>query len=622
MARATAVNTLQFNIGQVVGSALSVLVLSISGPTPAFALNTVSFAGPIVSMYLLRRVPLHDVRPKGGLLGSTRDGLRFVLASQTLLALLAGVALSNGAVEALRTLAPTMSSRALDEPTSSAGVLVTCFSIGATVGLLGFSWVSRRLRPDRVLQMSFLMQAVGLFVLAAAPNLVVAAIGAVPIGVGFALNIPVLSASMQLISPDEMRGRVMSMFSTIHLGLRPRLRPDRRGARLATAGARQCRPARGLPPCRLPPGRPDGPRRAAHGRRPGKPMTRWKGPPNDDERTSVGPVPHRAGQGAPGPQQAGARYGFGRRAAVLSVDNYRAAVGDERLPLLEAVELWPNASGLAGWEALDNIAVLFAHAREAGVPIIHITGMAEEDTGVPGWSSRRGGRAKALRDDEAQRDRHRRRYDIVEQAAPLPGEVVLTKTAPSAFFGTPLVAHLLSQGIDTLIVVGEAVSGCVRATVVDGCSNRLNMIVVEDCVYDRHEATARNEPVRHRPEVRRRHRPGRGAGVPRRRRRRRRGDRARARPRARPRARAPLAQRGDRGRDAGRLARHRARPAAGGERSRARSASTSCPGTSWPEPARRSSTRPAPRWSPASPAPSTSWSPSATATSARATTPG
>lgn len=183
------------------------------------------------------------------------------------------------------------------------------------------------------------------------------------------------------------------------------------------------------------------------------------------------------------------RYGFGRRAAVLSVDNYRAAVGDERLPLLEAIEHWPNASGPAGWEALDRIAVLFAHARAAGVPILHITGMAEEDTGIPGWSSRRGGRAKAVRDDEAQRDRHRRRYDIVEQAAPLPGEVVLTKTAPSAFFGTPLLAHLLCQGIDTLIVIGEAVSGCVRATVVDGCSNRLNMIVVEDCVYDRHEAT-------------------------------------------------------------------------------------------------------------------------------------
>jgi hypothetical protein len=35
--------------------------------------------------------------------------------------------------------------------------------------------------------------------------------------------------------------------------------------------------------------------------------------------------------------------------------------------------------------------------------------------------------------------------------------------------------------------LSEAVSGCVRATVVDGCSYRLNMIVVEECVYDQHE---------------------------------------------------------------------------------------------------------------------------------------
>jgi maleamate amidohydrolase len=181
-------------------------------------------------------------------------------------------------------------------------------------------------------------------------------------------------------------------------------------------------------------------------------------------------------------------YGFGRRAAVLSVDNYRAAIGDEPMPLLQAIELWPNSTGEAGWEALAHIAELLAHARRAAMPIIHVTGLAEEDSGIPGWSARRGGRGAKQRDPAAQ-DRHQRRYDIAPQAAPLPGEVVLRKTAPSAFFGTPLLAHLVSEGIDTLIVVGEAVSGCVRATVVDGCSYRLNMIVVEECTYDRHEAS-------------------------------------------------------------------------------------------------------------------------------------
>src|SRR5680860_46161 len=83
----------------------------------------------------------------------------------------------------------------------------------------------------------------------------------------------------------------------------------------------------------------------------------------------------------------------------------------------------------------------------------------------------------------------RRRYEIVEQAAPVPGEVVLRKTAPSAFFGTPLMSHYNSLGIDTLIVCGESTSGCVRASVIDARSYRFNVIVVEECVYDRHEAS-------------------------------------------------------------------------------------------------------------------------------------
>jgi nicotinamidase-related amidase len=172
---------------------------------------------------------------------------------------------------------------------------------------------------------------------------------------------------------------------------------------------------------------------------------------------------------------------------VLSVDNYRAVVGDRPEPLMEGIKDWPSNTGLVGWAALSQIEILLAAARDADLPVIHVTGMAVEDTGVHGWAARRRGLLGPIERDAAQQDRHDRRYDIVEQAAPLPGEVVLTKTAPSAFFGTPLMAHLSLNHIDTLIVCGEAVSGCVRATVVDGCSYRLHMIVVEECVYDQHE---------------------------------------------------------------------------------------------------------------------------------------
>jgi nicotinamidase-related amidase len=175
--------------------------------------------------------------------------------------------------------------------------------------------------------------------------------------------------------------------------------------------------------------------------------------------------------------------GFGQRAAVLSVDNYRSVVGDTPEPLLDSIKKWPKSTGMAGWAALGHIAELFQTARECDVPIIHVTALAEEESGFPSWS-----RAIPRLDSPDARDRYRRRFDFVPQASPIPGEAVFRKTAPSAFFGTPLAAYLNHGGIDTLIVCGESASGCVRASVVDGCSYRLRMIVVEDCVYDRHES--------------------------------------------------------------------------------------------------------------------------------------
>ena len=67
--------------------------------------------------------------------------------------------------------------------------------------------------------------------------------------------------------------------------------------------------------------------------------------------------------------------------------------------------------------------------------------------------------------------------------------MTILKSAPSAFWGTPLAGVLTGLGVDTVIVAGESTSGCVRASVVDGKTSRLKMVVPEECVFDRHEAT-------------------------------------------------------------------------------------------------------------------------------------
>ena len=180
--------------------------------------------------------------------------------------------------------------------------------------------------------------------------------------------------------------------------------------------------------------------------------------------------------------------GFGARPALLMIDLYRWVFGDKPLPLIEAMDEWPGSCGLAAWDSLPYIQKLLATAREVGIPVVHVTGLPERESGVIGWSgitSTGEGRAGYMGDGNKTRED---KYDIIPELAPIEGEVLLKKTSPSAFWGTPVAGHLTALGIDTVIVAGESTSGCVSASVVDGCTNRYRMVVAEECVFDRHEA--------------------------------------------------------------------------------------------------------------------------------------
>jgi nicotinamidase-related amidase len=173
---------------------------------------------------------------------------------------------------------------------------------------------------------------------------------------------------------------------------------------------------------------------------------------------------------------------LGTRPALLLVDLYRWVFGDEPQSLLDGVRNWPAHCGMAGWQSLPHIQRLLAQARSLGIPVIHITGLAD----VPVWGDEAPSRGN---EDPAARARRQRRFDIIDEVAPQAGEIVLRKAAPSAFWGTPLAGLLNAAGIDTVVVAGESTSGCVRATVVEAKSYRFKVMVPEECVFDRHEAT-------------------------------------------------------------------------------------------------------------------------------------
>jgi nicotinamidase-related amidase len=165
---------------------------------------------------------------------------------------------------------------------------------------------------------------------------------------------------------------------------------------------------------------------------------------------------------------------------VLAVDLYYRALGYPRDRALEDVLAdWPSACGPQGWEAVDRTVPVLAAAREANVPVIYFHSTPPE---LGGWNRKPSGRL-------APRPEGRDPNAIVDEVAPAPGDIVLTKIGPSGFHQTPLDTVLRNRGVDTVLVCGESTSGCVRATVADACTGGYRAGVIGDCCFDRFEAS-------------------------------------------------------------------------------------------------------------------------------------
>jgi nicotinamidase-related amidase len=75
--------------------------------------------------------------------------------------------------------------------------------------------------------------------------------------------------------------------------------------------------------------------------------------------------------------------------------------------------------------------------------------------------------------------------EIDPRLEPREDETIVLKKGASAFFGTNLVAILVAQGIDSVILCGATTSGCIRATAIDLLQYGFPTLVPRECVGDR-----------------------------------------------------------------------------------------------------------------------------------------
>lgn len=177
------------------------------------------------------------------------------------------------------------------------------------------------------------------------------------------------------------------------------------------------------------------------------------------------------------------RGGIGQRPALMIVDVSYNFCGDRPEPILQSIKQWRNSCGEDAWQAIGVIDGLIGACRKKGLPVFYSTNTRRRDGfDAGGW------RWKNTRELEDP-DKEIAGNEIVSAIAPKSQDIVILKTKPSAFFGTPLLSFLVDLKVDSLIVCGVSTSGCVRATVIDAFSNNLRVQVVGDGCFDRLETS-------------------------------------------------------------------------------------------------------------------------------------
>jgi maleamate amidohydrolase len=160
----------------------------------------------------------------------------------------------------------------------------------------------------------------------------------------------------------------------------------------------------------------------------------------------------------------------GPKPAVLAIDLYNKVYLGGPKPAGPLNDVFPGSCGEFAWNALPHTIRLLDAARAAKIPVIYSTRHADTK-GVQSTFRKLSQEAEEL-------------YHIKDEVAPRADELVIYKERASVFFGTPLIAHLRLLGVESLIICGEATSGCVRASTVDAYSYGFHCTLVEECVFD------------------------------------------------------------------------------------------------------------------------------------------
>ena len=220
LASAVALNSGIFNAARVIGPSIAGLLIFYVGTGSAFILNGLSFIAVIFALFLIQTKPLpskKDLHP----IKAIKEGVKYAFSHPVIgqLLLLVGIVSIFG--WSYMTILPIIARNILHLNVAGFGYLYAAIGLGALVAMTLVSALSKKIPVMVFIFGGNMVFAISMILFTFVNYLPVVLILLVFSGIGLISQFSMINTTLQHLVSDEMRGRVMSLYTLMFIGMSP-----------------------------------------------------------------------------------------------------------------------------------------------------------------------------------------------------------------------------------------------------------------------------------------------------------------------------------------------------------------------------------------------------------------
>src|SRR5579871_2784977 len=220
MPNAIALNSIQFNLAVTVGPALAGITLAKLGETWCFGLNAVSFLAPVISLLIISARFLPE-KSTDSLFGSLKQGIRFVRDQKSMVALVVLAFCMTALSMPVRTYFPVFVKDIFHRGPETYGNLLSLMGVGSICGSLGVAGLGNIGKKGQFALTMLILLGAAISVFSLSKSLTISYSMLVVVGASMMAVFATVTSLVQLITTNEMRGRVMSVYNCAFRGGMP-----------------------------------------------------------------------------------------------------------------------------------------------------------------------------------------------------------------------------------------------------------------------------------------------------------------------------------------------------------------------------------------------------------------